>query len=52
MFIHMATAYGAVVLVMGVVGNEPELVFLGLVMMFLGNLHRLSRIIIKYKYKP
>jgi hypothetical protein len=43
----MATIYGAVVLIMGVIGNEPELVLLGLAMMFLGNLHRLGRFLIK-----
>jgi len=43
----MAVIYGAVVLIMGVVGNEPELVLLGLTMMFLGNLHRLGKFLIK-----
>ncbi|MFZ8838590.1 MAG: hypothetical protein ACO2PM_06545 [Pyrobaculum sp.] len=47
MFIYMAAIYGAVVLIMGVVGNEPELVLLGLAMMFLGNLHRLGRFLVK-----
>jgi hypothetical protein len=47
MFILMLAIYGGFVLAMGVVGNEPELVALGLVMIFLGNLHRLGRAIIK-----
>ncbi|AKT33683.1 hypothetical protein PYWP30_00010 [Pyrobaculum sp. WP30] len=43
----MAAIYGAVVLIMGVVGNEPELVLLGLAMMLLGNLHKLGRFLVK-----
>ncbi len=48
-FIYMAAAYGVAVLIMGVVGNEPELVLLGLAMMFLGNLHRLGKFLIKMR---
>jgi hypothetical protein len=47
MFILMLVIYGGFVLAMGLLGSEPELVALGLVMIFLGNLHRLGRAIIK-----
>ncbi|WP_262373942.1 hypothetical protein [Pyrobaculum arsenaticum] len=43
----MATVYGGFLLVMGVMGNEYELVVLGLAMMFLGNLHRLGKIVMR-----
>ncbi|AAL63001.1 hypothetical protein [Pyrobaculum aerophilum] len=47
MFVYMVVVYGAFVLVMGIIGSEPELVALGLAMMFIGNLHRLGKITIK-----
>ncbi|ACB38969.1 hypothetical protein [Pyrobaculum neutrophilum] len=43
MFIHMVAVYGAVVLAMGAIGGEPELVALGLTMLLLGNMHRLGK---------
>ncbi|ABL88231.1 conserved hypothetical protein [Pyrobaculum islandicum DSM 4184] len=47
MFIYMMAIYGAIVLAMGVVGNEAELVVFGLVMLFLGNLHRLGKVLLR-----
>ncbi|WP_245218327.1 hypothetical protein [Pyrobaculum islandicum] len=43
----MMAIYGAIVLAMGVVGNEAELVVFGLVMLFLGNLHRLGKVLLR-----
>jgi len=46
-FIYMAVIYGAIVLMMGVLGNEPELVIAGLAMIFLGNLHRVGKLLLR-----
>jgi hypothetical protein len=43
----MAVIYGAIVLTMGVLGNELELVIAGLAMIFLGNLHRVGKLLLR-----
>lgn len=43
MFIYMVAVYGALVTLMGALGNEAELVAVGLLMMFVGNLHRIGK---------
>ncbi len=45
----MAVIYGAIVLMMGVLGNEPELVIAGLAMIFLGNLHRVGKLLLRIR---
>jgi hypothetical protein len=45
----MAVIYGAIVLIMGVLGNEPELVTAGLAMIFLGNLHRVGKLLLRIR---
>ena len=45
MFIHLLAVYGVLLLAMGVLGNEVELVALGLAMLFVGNLHRVAKAI-------
>ncbi|MEZ0319911.1 MAG: hypothetical protein ABWK05_07985 [Pyrobaculum sp.] len=47
MFIHLLALYGILLLAMGVLGNEAELVVLGLVMLFVGNMHRVAKAISK-----
>ncbi|MFN3804088.1 MAG: hypothetical protein ACK4SY_03435 [Pyrobaculum sp.] len=42
----MLTIYGAVVTLMGVVGNEVELAVVGLVMLLIGNLHIFGKILL------
>jgi hypothetical protein len=45
----MAIVYGAIVLMIGVLGNEPELVIAGLAMIFLGNLHRVGKLLLRIR---
>ncbi|MFN7105691.1 MAG: hypothetical protein ACK4M3_03805 [Pyrobaculum sp.] len=42
----MLSLYGVVVTLMGIVGNEAELTVVGLVMLFIGNLHILGKILL------
>jgi len=49
MFVHLLSAYGVILMAMGAFGNEGELVVLGLLMVVLGNLHRIGAFATKRK---
>jgi len=49
MFVHLLSAYGVILMAMGAFGNESELVVLGLLMVVLGNLHRIGGFAAKRK---
>jgi len=47
MFIYMVAIYGVLLALLGALGNEAELVAVGLFMIFIGNLHQLSKALLK-----
>lgn len=49
MFIYMVAFYGTVIMLMGLLGGEPELVIVGFLMVLVGDLHVLGGLIKRWR---